>query len=260
MSQPLMIGVLTPSSNTVLEPVTTAMMADIEGGSAHFGRFRVTTISSEADSRAQFDLSAQLAAADLLADARVASIVWSGTAASWLGFDTDVEMCRQITERTGIPAHSSVLAMNSVFKALGVRRMGLISPYVDDIQEKIIGNYAAAGIDCVAERHLHETVNYAFAEFSEDRIAGLIREVAAARPDVIAIMCTNMRGARIAPKLEAELGIPVVDSTAAAVWGGLQAAGADGRTLSHWGRMFDVPTLSPAPQRDPVTHPSRPRL
>lgn len=236
----LLIGVLTPSSNTVLEPLTSAILADLPGASAHFSRFRVTTISAAEESTAQFDLSAQLAAADLLADAEVASIVWSGTSASWLGFERDAEMCRQITARTGIPAHSAVLATNHIFQDLGVRKIGLVTPYVTEIQDQIVANYADHGIPCVAERHCGRSHNFSFSEVTEAEIEDMLREVAAAKPDAISVMCTNMRGARIAPRLERELGIPIVDSTSAAVWGGLVAAGADPLPLRAWGRLFEV--------------------
>ena len=39
------LGMLTPSSNTVLEPMTVEMLRGLDDVSAHFGRFRVTEIS-----------------------------------------------------------------------------------------------------------------------------------------------------------------------------------------------------------------------
>jgi maleate isomerase len=33
------LGMMTPSSNTVLEPITTAMLAGVSGVTAHFSRF-----------------------------------------------------------------------------------------------------------------------------------------------------------------------------------------------------------------------------
>ena len=66
----------------------------------------------------------------------------------------------------------------------------------------------------------------------------MTREVAAARPDAIAILCTNLRGAALVPALEAELGLPVYDSVATVVWHSLQLAGIDTRRLHAWGRLF----------------------
>jgi len=233
------LGVLTPSSNTVLEPLTSAMVAGLESVSAHFARFPVTEISRGTASNAQFEIGKQLAAAELLADARVDAIVWSGTAASWLGFGQDEQLCRAIEERTGVRAGSSVLAVNALFAAAAVGRFALVTPYARDVQDAIIANYAASGFPCVAERHLGETCNFAFSEVSEQTIAEMVAAVAAAKPDAVVIMCTNMRGARIAPELEQRLQIPVFDSTSAAVWSGLKLAGRDPREVKGWGRMFD---------------------
>ena len=61
---------LTPSSNTVLEPITSAMVAGLEGVSAHFGRFRVTEISLTENALDQFDNAPLIEASRMLADAR----------------------------------------------------------------------------------------------------------------------------------------------------------------------------------------------
>ena len=76
---------LTPSSNTVLEPVTAAMVAELPEVSAHFSRFRVTEIAMSDDALAQFDDGVILAAAELLSHAKVDTIAWNGTSSGWLG-------------------------------------------------------------------------------------------------------------------------------------------------------------------------------
>ena len=84
-----LLGMLTPSSNTILEPLTSAMVAGVPGVSAHFGRFRVTEISLRSAALGQFDDAPILEAAKLLADAHVDVICWNGTSSGWLGFDAD---------------------------------------------------------------------------------------------------------------------------------------------------------------------------
>ena len=42
--QRALLGMLTPSSNTVLEPLTSEMLRSVQEASAHFGRFAVTRI------------------------------------------------------------------------------------------------------------------------------------------------------------------------------------------------------------------------
>ena len=48
MTKRIFLGMLTPSSNTALEPLTSAMLAGLPEVSAHCGRFKVTEISLDA--------------------------------------------------------------------------------------------------------------------------------------------------------------------------------------------------------------------
>src|SRR5205085_6393110 len=118
------LGMLTPSSNTVLEPSCAAMLREVPEVSVHFGRFRVTAIALNAQAVAQFDIEAMLEAAALLADARVNTLCWNGTSAGWLGFDSDRALCAAIERRTGIAATSSVLSLADAFRRTGVERFG----------------------------------------------------------------------------------------------------------------------------------------
>ncbi len=229
---------LTPSSNTTLEPVTTAMLRDVPGVSVHFSRFAVTEIGLGTAALGQFDAAPILAAATLLAHAKVDVIAWNGTSASWLGAATDADLCRQITAATGIPACTSMLAMNERLGATDVRRFGLVTPYTTDVQQRIVANYAAMGITCDAERHLGIRDNYAFAEVDTATLAALIRDVAAARPDAIGIICTNLNAASQVAALEQETGVPIYDSIATAVWKSLSIVGVDPAALAPWGRLF----------------------
>lgn len=235
-----LLGMLTPSSNTVLEPLTAAMLAGLPDVSAHFARFRVREISLREEALGQFDLEPILEAAGLLADARVGAILWNGTSSGWMGFEADHALCRAIEAATGVPAGTSVLALNEIFEATAVRRFALVTPYLEEIQTRIVANYEAAGFTCVAERHLDDRGNFSFSEYGEEVIAGLVREVAAARPDAITVFCTNFRGAGVARALEEETGIPVYDTVATALWKGLRLAGADPRRVRGWGGLFDI--------------------
>jgi maleate isomerase len=233
-----LLGMLTPSSNTVLEPLTAALLAGLPDVTAHFARFPVREISLGEAALGQFEHEPILAAARLLADARVGSIVWNGTSSGWRGFAADEELCRAIAEATGIPAGTAVLALNEIFTLTGVRRFGLVTPYLDGIQERIVANYAAAGFACAAERHLGDRGNFSFSEYGEELIAQMIREVAAARPDAITVFCTNLRGAAVVEALEAETGIPIYDTVATALWQGMRLAGADPGRVRGWGCLF----------------------
>src|ERR1700709_2851979 len=202
MTAPVRLGMLTPSSNTTLEPVTTAMLAGLPGVSVHFSRFRVTEIALSGDALAQFDDRPILAAAELLAHAKVDVIAWNGTSSGWLGFDADVRLCERIEAATGIRASTSMLALNEVLASTGVKRFGLVTPYIDAVQGRVVANYAAMGIACDAEQHLGIQDNFAFAEFPQGLLTTMIRDVAAQRPDAIGVICTNLKAAPLVAALE----------------------------------------------------------
>ena len=239
MSASLRLGVLTPSSNTALEPLTSAMAAALPGCSAHFSRFKVTEIALSAQALGQFDDSKILAAAELLADAKVDVIGWSGTSSGWLGFEADRRLVERIRERTGIAATTAVLALNELLALRGVKRLALVTPYTADVQQRIVANYAAIGIEVVAERHLGIRVNHDFAQVDPQQLLALMREVAVARPDAITTFCTNLHAAPLAGAVEAELDIPLLDTVSTTVWGTLRACGVDPSQLRGWGRLFD---------------------
>src|ERR1700710_1507376 len=125
MSPTTRLGMLTPSSNTTLEPLTGGMLAGLPWVSAHFSRFRVTEIALTGDALAQFDDRPILAAAELLAHAKVDVIAWNGTSSGWLGFDADQRLCERIEAATGIRATTSMLALNEILASTGGRRFGV---------------------------------------------------------------------------------------------------------------------------------------
>ncbi len=168
------LGMLTPSSNTVLEPLTAAMLADLPGASAHFSRFRVVGIDLGAGSRGQFDPAPVVAAAELLADARVDAICWNGTSGAWLGLEVDRALCGAVTARTGIPATTATLALVEALRRLGARRYGLVTPYLGEVQAAIVARWAAIGLECAAERHLEDPGNFSFAEHGEEAVRRMV--------------------------------------------------------------------------------------
>jgi len=240
MTSRVFLGMLTPSSNTILEPVTTAMLAGLPEVTAHFSRFKVTEIALSGPALAQFDDSEILRAAELLAHAKVSVIAWNGTSSGWLGFERDVTLCARITQATGIPACTAMLGLNEILERTGAKRVGFVTPYLDDVQARINANYEKAGYTVAADRHLGIQDNFSFSETSADEIRAMTCDVAAAKPDAIAIVCTNMRGAPLAAELEAQYGIPVYDTVATTVWKSLRVAGVDTKRVKDWGRIFQV--------------------
>lgn len=227
------LGMLTPSSNTVLEPATAALLAATPQVTAHFQRLRVLSITLDGGSTGQFDAAPMVAAAEMLADAKVHAICWNGTSGAWLGLEADRGICAAITAATGIPATTATLALHDALRALGAQRVGLVTPYLSSVQAAILANLRAAGFEPAGERHLGDPGNFSFAGHEAALVTRLVQEVAAEGCDAIAIHCTNFRGLDAAAAVTQ---VPVLDSVAVALWGALRAAGAD---------PAEVPALGP---------------
>lgn len=229
------IGMLTPSSNTVLETVTSQMIAAVPDTSVHFSRFAVTEIALDKAALAQFNTGPMLEAATLLSHAKVDVISWNGTSASWLGLDSDRALVREIKECTGVPASTCVLSLMEAFKALGIRRYGLVTPYTKDVQDKIITNFSEHDLTCGAEIHFDIRDNFAFGTVPSAKVEAAVREVASQDVEAVVILCTNLAGAESAAAIENETGVVILDSITLTVWGALKAAGIPAVNLAPWG-------------------------
>ena len=111
---------------------------------------------------------------------------------------------------------------------VGARRIGFVTPGNTAYATKAAAGF---GRTLAGVRTLGPTDNLASAALAPAAVAALVREVAAeARPDAMLLWNSNLPGWEVMAPLEAELGIPVLDSAAAGVWGALVALGRMFRT------------------------------
>lgn len=252
MPRRIRLGVLVPSSNTALEPLTTSLLSALPNVSVHYSRFPVTEIALSPNALAQFDDSKILAAAELLAHANVDVIGWSGTSAGWLGLEADVRLCKRIKEVTGVPATSSTLGLCNILDVVMAKeeekRFGLVTPYLDDVQAKVVETFGKEGYPVVAESHLNRTVNVEFADIGEDTLDRQMAEVVEKMRDepvkVVSTFCTNLRATQRVQHWESEYpGLLVLDTVATVVWDMLRIAEFGTKSITDWGRLFSIAPL-----------------
>lgn len=230
------IGVITPSGNTVVERVTMGILGMFPEVSCHFSR---TPVHGTSDPYPQsYDWDSMLGAARLLAHANPDVIVWSGSKAGSIAFALDDDLCKRIADTTGCRATTSTIALAEALRHIGGRRVALVTPYTSTYQAKVLATFAREGLDCVAEAHSGLSDNLSYASMPSDDIRAMVRKVAAAKPDAIVAWCTNFLAAPLATELEAETGIPLLDSTALAAWHPLTMMGIDPTPAAAWGTLF----------------------
>ncbi|MCV2865044.1 aspartate/glutamate racemase family protein [Albidovulum sediminicola] len=124
--------------------------------------------------------------------------------------------------------------------ALGVGRLGLVTPYVEEIAAPVRDAFEAAGFPVAAAVTFGEEVEARVARIAPDSIRAAARAVAAA-PGVEAVFlsCTNLRTLDLIDDLEAELGIPVLSSNQVLAWHMARSTGAP-LAVDAPGRLFRV--------------------
>jgi maleate isomerase len=231
------IGTITPSGNTVVERITLGIVRELPEVSVHFSRTPV--FGSRDPSPERYASEGLLAAARLLAHAAPNVIVWNGSKGAGIGFEHDHALVQAITSETGIRATTSILGLAALCKARGITRVGVVTPYSEASQRKTLDCLAKEGFDCVAHAFAGLSDNLSYASVPAEKIAAMVREVAAAKPQTVLCLCTNFPAAVVAAPLEAELGLPVYDSTALGVWHALRLAGVDTAPAAPlWGSLF----------------------
>jgi maleate isomerase len=244
----LKVGHITPSSNTVLEPLTCLMSRPYDDQvSHHFTRLKVEAITLRPAHTGQFFAAPMLAAAELLADAGVDAIVWNGTSGGWNGVDADRELCARITERTGIPSSTTTLAQLEILERAGLRRLGLALPYTADVAQRITDEFTRAGHEVVASTAAGVSDNRSMAYVSEAGVRALVHDANHAAADCILIYCTGVAGAQLAEELEGAVGKPVFDSVAVTLWKALTMVGIEPSSRG-WGTLLSG-TLAPSSTR-----------
>ncbi|MCR8546469.1 Asp/Glu racemase [Salipiger sp. P9] len=119
-----------------------------------------------------------------------------------------------------------VSALTAACAALGLRRLGLISPYVAPVSERLRAVLAEAGIETPAFASFEVPEEAQVARIGPESLRAAARRVAGgAELDGLFLSCTNLRTLALIPALEAALGLPVLSSNQVLAWHMLRLAG-----------------------------------
>ena len=168
-------------------------------------------------------------------------ILWACTSGSFLeGHGGEVVIQERITRESGIEAITTSAALQCALRQVAARRIYLVTPYIDEINQREVRFFEAAGFEVT------HTASFRFADTREiratpsDAVADLVLAERAAAGDVDAVFvsCTAMHSMDQIESLEQALDVPVISSNSATLWAGL-------RRLRHptegmaLGRLFE---------------------
>ncbi|HEV3045136.1 MAG TPA: Asp/Glu racemase [Roseiarcus sp.] len=133
-----------------------------------------------------------------------------------------------------------VTAALAAFRTLGVKGVGLLTPYAPEINKGLIAYFAgrAAPIAAVATFDRRDDrdaarISVASIEAAAERLA------ASPGVDAIFVSCTSLRVAEAVARLEGRIGVPVTSSNHAMAWHCLRLAGIEEAVPA--GKLFALP-------------------
>ncbi len=165
-------------------------------------------------------------AARRLAERGAQAVAYGCTSGSYvLGPDGDAAIAADMRTAAGVPATTTSTAAVAALHELGVRRVAVLSPHVDALNERLRAYLEASGFAVVNMVGLNRRGDIEAIEPDQTR------EFVSSRVDTPAaesvfISCTGLRTAAIIDDLEAAISKPVVTANQATLWHVARLAGA----------------------------------
>ena len=130
--------------------------------------------------------------------------------------------------------------------ALGVKKLGFVTPYVADVSAAMRGLLEQNGLEITGFGSFEEDQDPVVARISPASILAAIDTVAAqGECDAVFVSCTSLRVAGIVEEAEKRIGKPVLSSNIALAWHMRQLAGVQG-VLTGAGSLMGISALENA--------------
>jgi len=253
-------GVLIPSTNTTVE----AELARLPlGYQAHYARLLSNTPGRPFAASRNEDIDYQ---SKLLGTAKVEMLILIQTSASVFEDDYDEKVMRRMSAAAGgVPAITSAYAMGRALRALGAKRIGLVSPYSEEVNARTRRYFSSKhGLEIAALEGFAASDSYSIGRLGPENARDAFTRIDRPEIDAFAVPGANFATMGSIPAWEVEFNKPVVSSTQAALWAmmrqlGGEAAPGFGRLLEQMpqhlaDKIIDIVRLDiNAPERDVLT-------
>ena len=209
------IGVMTPAMNTVVQPELELLRP--QGVTNQMQRFRLggETVSDDL-----------LEEANKLMDCNPAVIaIGLTTDAGPGGPDKLAAKCADVSDQVGVPVLGASQADYAALRALGAKRIGIVTPFSAEVDAVVKANTEAAGFEVVAIKGTNAPTLPEICETPLDDIRAVFAEVAVSECDVILQVGTALPVVALIDELEARHGKPIVACNAAVYWQALRSIG-----------------------------------
>lgn len=209
------IGIVVPSTNTVVQPEMEAMRP--AGVTNHVGRMAIPNMALGSD--ADFErLMALLAAAEGAAVEGVMScapdhlVLGLSAETFWNGIDAARAAVDALRAQWGVGISAASEALVGLLRARGIHRIAILTPYQPVGDARVRAFFKASGFDVAAIEGLRCTSPVATAMVTRAQLVAALRRLAGAQPAAIVQVGTNLPLAQLACEAPGWLGLPVLAS------------------------------------------------
>jgi maleate isomerase len=211
-------------------------MADLPGVALYHARL-ANDAEVTPDTLVQMELELPKAAALLPNYLGLKAIGYGCTSGSTIIGERRVSELIQMNNPT-VPTSNPLTAAKAALKRLGIKRLGLVTPYRPDVTELMQARFEEAGIVIQSVGSFYQQDDRVVGRITSDAI--LEAALTIGRNDLVDgvfISCTSLRAAGIIQQAEAALGKPVTASNHALAWHLLRLAGIRDE-VTGFGRLF----------------------
>jgi maleate cis-trans isomerase len=216
MAEKPKIGLMVPANNTTME---TELLAWLPAGAS----CRTLRIPRQPGLLAPADIPAYVGQAEAMAKAfgedPVDLVVYGCTAAGILaGPERDAAIAASLSRITGRPVVTTASSMVASLREEGAGDIALVTPYSDEVNERLKAFLAHADIRVRNMRSFGAANVEELGAIGAEAVAGLARETVDGACDALFIACSQLPTRAIVGLLEKEFGRPVWSSIKATAW------------------------------------------
>jgi maleate isomerase len=229
------IGLIIPSSNRLTEPQF-QRYAPPEVG-VHVARLRMTGKWHKSPTELK---EAIAEAAAILSDTQPGIIVFHCTASSMEdGLAGEASLVEVIQNAGGCPAMTTGQAISQSLKHLGIRRLVLVSPYVEKTNQDEVRYLREAGFEVMHDVGLGLSGSDEYISVTAERWKQIVCESSRPQADGYLLSCTNTTMIEVIDDLERQLKKPVITSNQATLWACLRKLGVKAQP-NGLGQLFSL--------------------
>jgi maleate isomerase len=176
-------------------------------------------------------------AASLLLPGGRLDVIAYGCTSGTMVIGEDEVFARLREARPEVQCTTPPTAALAAFATLGMRRIAVLTPYEDAVNERVAAFLSNRGLEIGAFGSFRRATDPEIAAVMPESIAAAARALDGPGIDGIFLSCTALRALPVVEALEAGLGKPVVTSNQAMAWHALRLSGYEA-SIAGFGRLL----------------------